>query len=54
MKWIKLLLVLLAGLCFFEVYYLHSQLSFIDYPYLYAGSTFMLAAVILHFKGRKR
>lgn len=54
MKWIKIFFVALALLCFFEVYYLYTQLSFIDYPYLYGGFALGLAALGLHLAKSKK
>lgn len=54
MKWIKLLILVLALLCFFEVYYLYSQLSFIDTPYLYGGVVLGLVAFGLHIGKSKK
>lgn len=54
MKWIKLLLMVLALICFFEVYYLYTQLSFIDTPYLYGGMVLGLVAFGLHIGKSKK
>ena len=48
MKYIKYFFLLLALICFFEVYYLHAKLSFIDRPYLYAGVAFVVSSGLLH------
>jgi hypothetical protein len=44
---------MLGLLCFGEVYYLHSQLSFIDKPYLYAGIGFLLTFLYFFIKQKK-
>ena len=44
---IKLLLILLSLGCFYVVYLMYSNLSFIDTPYLYGGILFLLAGVFL-------
>ena len=49
MKYIKYFFLLLALICFFEVYYLHAKLSFIDRPYLYAGVVFVVLSGLIHF-----
>lgn len=54
MKFLKFLFLLLSGICFFEVYYLHSKLSFIDTPYLYAGIVFLLMAALAHYITKRR
>ena len=53
MKIVSYLLLALAGICFFEVYYIHSMLSFIDTPYLYAG-LFLLGLSALSFYQLKK
>lgn len=53
MKIASYLLLALAGICFFEVYYIHSMLSFIDTPYLYAG-LFLLGLSALSFYQLKK
>ena len=50
MKYLKYFFLLLALICFFEVYYLHAKLSFIDLPYLYVGIVFVALSGIIHFK----
>lgn len=54
MKYLKYLLLLLALVCFFEVYYLHSKLSFIDYPFVYAGLFFGSLFVMSIYIGREK
>jgi len=49
MKYIKYFFLLLALICFFEVYYLHANLSFIDWPYFYAGVVFVVLSGLIHF-----
>ena len=49
MKYIKYFCLLLALICFFEVYYLHAKLSFIDWPYLYIGVAFAVLSGLIHF-----
>ena len=53
MRYFKYLLLLLGLLCFSEVYYLHSQLSFIDKPYLYAGIGFLSIFLYIFIKQKK-
>lgn len=48
MKILKIILVVLALLCFVEVYYLHSKLSFIDTPFLYTGLILFVISFLLH------
>jgi len=50
MKYVKYFFLLLALICFFEVYYLHAKLSFIDRPYLYAGIVFVTLSGLIHSK----
>ena len=47
---IKLLLLLMSLGCFYVVYLMHSKLSFIDTPYLYAGILLLLIGLFLPFK----
>ena len=47
MKYLKIILFVLAIICFVEIYYMHSMLSFIDYPYLYLGSVFLTLSIYL-------
>jgi len=54
MKYLKYLLLVLALVCFFEVFYLHSQLSFIDYPFLYVGLFSLALFVLLLYLARKK
>ncbi|MGB1444352.1 MAG: hypothetical protein ACPG7X_00935 [Flavobacteriaceae bacterium] len=54
MKYLKFFVLLLALICFFEVYYLHSMLSFIDKPFLYAGIVFLMLFGLIHYKTKKQ
>ena len=47
MKSFKYILLLLSIIFFFEVYYMHSILSFIDYPYLYLGILSLTSSLYL-------
>ena len=53
MKYLKLLILLLAVLCFVEVYIIYAMLSFIDYPYLYLGSGLLFIFLLIHIKRKK-
>ena len=43
-------LLVVSILCFIVVYIMHSNLSFIDYPYLYAGIFSIIIALIIFLK----
>ena len=47
MKYLKVTLLVTAIICFVEVYYMHSVLSFIDYPYLYLGVVLLTLSIYL-------
>ena len=47
MKYLKIILLVLAIICFVEIYYMHIMLSFIDYPYLYLGGVFLTLSICL-------
>jgi len=57
MKYLKVISLVLAIVCLIEVYYMHSILSFIDYPYLYVGglalSIYLFVSIYLFIKRRK-
>ncbi len=53
MKYLKLIFLVLAIICYVEIYYMHSMLSFIDYPYLYLGSIFLTLSIYLFIKKGK-
>ena len=52
MKNFKIIFLVVSFICFVEVYYMHSILSFIDYPYLYLGSIFLILSIYLFIKNR--
>jgi len=43
-------LLVVSILCFIVVYIMHSNLSFIDYPYLYTGIFSLIVALIIFLK----
>ena len=43
-------LLVVSILCFIVVYIMHSNLSFIDYPYLYTGIFFINSCINYFFK----
>tara|TARA_A100001234_G_scaffold149969_1_gene131985 strand:- start:657 stop:818 length:162 start_codon:yes stop_codon:yes gene_type:complete len=53
MKYLKIIFLVLAIVCFIEIYYMHRMLSFIDYPYLYAGGLFLALSAYIYTKKRK-
>ena len=53
MKYLKIIFFVLAIICFAEVYYMYKMLSFIDYPYLYAGGLFLALFAYICTKKRK-
>ena len=53
MKYLKIIFLVLAIICFVEIYYMHLMLSFIDYPYLYLGSIFLTISIYLFIRKRK-
>ncbi|MGY8945055.1 MAG: LPXTG cell wall anchor domain-containing protein [Flavobacteriales bacterium] len=46
-KIVRIILLLLAGICFYVVYLMHSKLSFIDTPYLFGGIVLLLFGLLL-------
>jgi len=53
MKYLKVISLFLSTICFIEVYYMFSMLSFIDYPYLYAGGLLLASSIYLFIRNRK-
>ena len=53
MKYLRIIFLVLAIICFVEIYYMHSMLSFIDYPYLYLGGVFLTLSIYLFIRKRK-
>lgn len=49
-KLIKLMLILLSLGCFYVVYLMYYNLSFIDTPYLYTGIVLLLTGFFIPFK----
>ncbi len=49
-KLFKVILFLLAAVCFYVVFLMYSKLSFIDTPYLYGGVVLLITALLIRKK----
>ncbi len=47
---LKVIFIIISILCFIVVVFMYSKLSFIDWPYLWAGIIFFLIPFFLNFK----